>query len=1116
MSTYVPDAVSLLLGPHDWETWEAQTTVGEATSRPSEALPQADSAGRRPALALAASGRLTPPATSGAGEDIEIRTHWPGYLGDAAYVWRHTRHLGVVATDDYRGCDVPPAVVAQRAGGWDSDAVVRERPQGVALPDGTIVTAFAARAAAGSGAWSVRCRRWSPTTDAYSADISIVTGLADQGIGPAPTLIYLDEPDDPGIDQLLLCVYWYVDATAELATMNWSVSRDGGLTWGTWSRWTLASPVDISASGYVPGSLTAAYYQGIIGIWGEVEDPNTGATGSQIWAWVSPDYGRTVATIAGADDTQLAMARPDVCIQNDRWYLAFVRQFEAASAVVRGYLVELGTPYQSYRDLTQRQIGDGVRVGVQAGGLISDGEIAVCPWPVGRLLVLHSTYLSTGPVRLTGGGCYVDPLDPSSTTTAYAEVLLTNGWWVDGRGASATEWPLRMDLVVARAAPRLLCQIESAGTQFEDQWTDLQLGGWSTITQPLDTVDLKLAESELAAWGSITPATVSPASQGWTATGGGSLSIVTNEGSFTLTTAATQLYYHRTPSTAQRSIMVPVQVTSGATSMSRAVQVRLRVSDGATYGYDAEIRITQTEVQLYDLGGATALATISADALNNIEVLLTVDEDTGTAAAYYREAAATDQDDRDWTEISSAEALTDDLGVSGGHRVEWGLRTTDTVTAIYGILRYTPTPWYVGGVTRPADLWPGRYSPKASYVTGGAYVAASGGPAAVADYYYVLGDAQFPARNALPWGAATSSVRIRGGQRPSPDPLSGWRSSATSGVLAFRGPDGKSTRLTGGCLVCHVERPNWRQAALQIDSGGGLTTVATMDCASGATGLPYTLVGNRLYVNTGGGFTNEPVFQRGELTLGYVITPGPKVRPIIGNGGGAWSNDNTDRLPWIDIDPDSIDGTETASGNMDVIYPRATMVVWTGASTVVGWSLTWSSAVTTYEGYLRAGIVAFGSPVVPGILPDWGRSSGVVHGAELTELLTGQSIAVSQRLGRQVFRGAYAAPAPEPDGAAPFTFRGTTTGGALPVAVGGSHVSDLLGITLETDGVGKPVVYVPRAPTGTPDSYTLVGRHAGLYGRIVGEEHLATLRAADGEGLERWWEFGALEVRGEL
>lgn len=1062
------------------EVWRAETTVGEASPRSSHPEPQEDAEGRTPSLALGAAGELAP------GTTIEVRTQAAGYIGAAGYVWKRTTLAGSSVSEDYRGCDVPNGLAGHNSGGWASGTAVRRYPVGLTYPDGSQVVVAAAKTIAAGTVYTVERKTLNLTTGNFSTASDIATGLSNTA-PPYPCLVYIPE------EGLTLCPYWRIDDDADEAQVVILVSRDQGDTWETWAQDVLEDAISTHAStGYTPGRLRAAYGNGQIVLFAELTYNSGTGINSRLFQWASSDLGRSFVNIADATDADVARARPDVVFIGGKFYLGFL-YYDSGTGFVIMDLYELGSAWEKFTEATNLDAMAGIALGsaTTSPTVITGGECCIVR-QYDRLLFY---------VQAFGGGVSVktptvysfDPSDPNAPTSLgnYLGV-----WFNDGQ-ATPTEYPINFQGVEWRGQIHIFCQIVSDSGDFDDQWTRLELGGYSSRTMP--PTNNTWAENARASWDMVTIASSDPDAQDWTTgAAAGTVSRTADVGWARVTTTAGNAHYWQSADAPDQDDLIIVSGrvrTSSGSVLARDVMIGVRGATNLVAGYRSELWFSSTQIRLKD-GVTTTIATVSADVAGGVEVLIV--QKAAAVRAYYRELGA-DNQDRLWSAIGSSNALTDDTGVGGGGEIEFGNRTTTGVVADYLPIRLQIQSVGEAAFTNPDQLWPAVYTASPRYVGDALSILAAAGPAATGDSYLVRGDAMFPARAALPRGDELSALDIRGGQQPSPRPDEGWRSTATSGRLAYRPPGGYATAIERGVFVCHIERPNWATASVQKYSGGAWSSLGTVDTRGLAVSLPYLRYGARLVIDPGGSFPGSPpYFLDGELAGGYVRLSATKIRPIGGNRGGYWSTTRYGPRPTIDMDPASIDGTEPASGTLDVWYPRVTFVAYLAAAAVNGFALNWSSAVVNYEGYIRAGLVFIGEGWLTSTPADWGLERGLTPSTILDTLQTGQRLSRVLAPGRSRLSLPFVTPLPRnATGTNRIVCYPSSTAGVAPFATVGDDADTLRGLIDDSQGAHQLVCYVPGFVAGTPDTYSLVGDRAGMVGRIVSEEWTQVLQSGN-------------------
>jgi hypothetical protein len=135
---------------------------------------------------------------------------------------------------------------------------------------------------------------------------------------------------------------------------------------------------------------------------------------------------------------------------------------------------------------------------------------------------------------------------------------------------------------------------------------------------------------------------------------------------------------------------------------------------------------------------------------------------------------------------------------------------------------------------------------------------------------------------------------------------------------------GEETRLGASwSTVLYLGGANFRTALLRRWDGAAWQTLGTWDGATGFAGLGYELHGNVIRptagTSTAGRWIND-----GELVGWRAHLPSGKVRRVLRNSGGSWSTATTVRPELV---LDGVDGTEAASGVVDLVSPAGVLVV---------------------------------------------------------------------------------------------------------------------------------------------------------------------------------------------
>lgn len=1072
-----PSVLCALLVPEALEADLDASTLGQAGPIAGVPVPAEDSAGRTPGLTLSASGAQTATTT------LAIATHHAGNVGQATY--RVKRTVSGVDDASWRGADAPNVLTGFSGVGWSSSNR-QSLPHAVTLADDTQVIVYAERTSAITP-YDIKVQVWSPSTETYAAAVTVVTGL-DASHMPWPWLLVMPDPQNRSNDPVLLLGYWVANDTTNRAQIDVHISRDGGTTWSYASRGALASSLTLNTglSYYTLGRMRAAMVGSQVVLMANVVNVTAGPVSTeQILHYASSSAGTTFDLV----DTLTSCGYPDVVsVGGIAWMLyADATQSGTSSA---GYLTPIRNAYVP--------TNTGNRVLIDT--LIALDDAATPPlftFASMALVCLANRDLIVVYVRpavnAKTGSAVRYRLTTSSTTDLYDSGI--SHWWWDGLSTS-TEYPEQICASAYRDQVRIYGTIESSVATYENKLTRWDLGGLSTVTMP-----------DNSAWRrTYIPNALPSVYAGWArTTTGGSDDISTTPGWHRIVTAASTRYYSYNPSSAVSATsqeiwqLVRVRQVSGGSISARDLVVGLRFAFAGT-GYQVEVRCSGTQIRTFDVNGAATISTATVAVSSGIELLMAL-SGAGSWTLAYR-LIGTDED-RNFTLLDSAAAVTDDAGAGGTVAVYYyGSLIASTVTAEYIPLGQqqgsTGTRSLAGNFSNPTSLRGIPYG-DGTYALAGVKLTATGGPTLAGDTWSGPPDATYPIRHLLPSGDPESSANVQGGHRPSPrEAASGWRSTATSGYLAFR-HRGARNRFTPPLFVLHEEGLNVGTYPVYgyNEDAAAWDLIGTGDKRKSVRFTRTNATSPRIKVDTGNASTDEPYLYEGEAAGGWFEFPNGDIRPILWNGEGRWSSDGAHGLPYLELDPDSIDGGEDATGAGKIWYPRSTFYAYLLPTTKYSkYALYWSGAQSTYTGDLRANILAMGfaHPVLR--TRDFGCIYELADPAELTTarsgLRFGSAVQAAPRLTITI-------PLVGPQDQAPLLdattaglfsnpYKLTSTSSMPRAGTVGDAFGRLMGAYHRSMGARDPVVYVPRLPYGPPDTGTLVGlTQAGHYGRMTSQ-----------------------------
>jgi hypothetical protein len=1081
ITTITPAILSGLAVAYALEADLTASTLGQYGPKAGRAEPAEDAVGRRPALAISATGEQTSTTT------VSVVTQASGRIGKAGYRWRRT--VSGVADTYWRGADIPNILVGAAFPGW-SAVVNQAEPHALTLPDDTQVVVY--RQTNGVTR-DVKAIVWSPATDSYASASTVIAGLdASHLTGCGLCLI----PDPGGsTDPIILCAYWVADDVNNEAQIDIAYSRDGGTTWANWARSVLPNAIVINSGSpyYTLGRIrwTAIGSQLVMFLH---LTASSGTPRDSIYQYASGDLGTSFTLIGSLPEC----AYMDVVTVGACAYLAYL--LNPATTVVVAIikpvpnawtlapLDDISTSVDFFFDLSD--------AGEASAGQFIYGELSITATPTGQIFGVLIRPVSTG--EKIGYSAMYDP----STDTIY-DHLTTWGaggityrhWWWDGLTTS-TEYPSSLAVTAYRGQLRVYCTMISSVTTFDERVTRLDIGGPTSITMP--SRNSSAFEDGGIAWKQTMLPVALASVFGATFTGAGSRSISTNTGSETLTTTANTAYYTLAPTadaTQQFMVLFRVQVDSGGGVSSRVVACGLRAA-GVGYGFEFELRFSTTQIRFRDVNGASDETTVDVATTAGVDVLMAI-SGAGVASAWYRTVGS--DEDRYFLPIEVAFQLTDDAGAGGtANVIMWGNRASGTAVSRWIMLGENEgaslgSADLAGGLTLPDDLRAVPYAHAGAYAGAGVSIGATGGPTLVGDAWTIRPDADQAIRYLAPVGDSTSTQNVRGGQRTSStEDASAWWALSTSGYVQFRFP-GSQNRVHPAMVAVHVEGLNAADPLVRFYDydAAAYTTMGTM--SNTRTGLRFSRSGASsptVRVDSSGTSSNEPYCRAGSLKGCYFrFSVGGKVRPILDNTEGRWSNDGDAALPILTLG--GIDGTEPTSGTAGtIIYHRATFIAaMTQTAEYGAFALQWSSAPDIYEATPRAKVLMVCPVETLLYAGKWGTAYRTEDAAELYESRSGL------RRGRQVKNAQRRVltlplqtlwdqrPLVNPGAVDRIVYKAYSNGSYPLAGVAGDDFGKLLGAWQRSGGSQHPVLWLPRIQTSATQS--LIGDDAGFYCRVV-------------------------------
>lgn len=1074
MSTTIisPSVFAGLVVPYDLESDIDASTAGQSGPIAGSAIPSEDAAGRTPGLQLGTSGAQTATTT------LHVATQRAGNIDRATY--RARRTVSGATDARWRGANLPNMISGFSGFGWDS-GVIQAYPDAETLSDDSQVVVYTQRPNA-PDEWSIRAQVWSPTTETYSA-VSMQTGL-DKDHAPWPFVLPMPDPQTRNASPVLIAGYWVADDANAVANVDLKISRDGGANWSSYAEGVL--PSDISTTGRTLGKLSAAMVGAQMVLFAHTTDAS--GTYETIDQYASSNMGASFDSVGTIGDGTKPSGYPDVTSVGNVAVLAWGYDTTIRLSVIRNAHV-LVTTYESSAALGQ------VVSASSATGTITFAAFSVTRLDSSRVCLPY-IYCSSNQRR---GAAIIYDLTTDQTFTA----SINAGYWHSDGKATATEYFQHLSATTYRGQVRLYCNPVSSTATYENKLTRLNLGGLTTVTMPSLQRTSGYFDRAMAWDQTYVPAALPTGYTGWAATGAGADDITTTEGRHRITTTANTRYYSRSPAVApsdatkQVTAIFQLWQVSGGSVSAREGTVALRYAY-AGKGYEVEVRCSATQIRSYDVNGAATISTASIAVSSGIEILMAL-AGAGKVSIYYRLLGA--DEDGNFQVLDDQTSVTDDAGAGGTVCVyRYGALSVSTATFEYVPLAQNVVTTYGVDDWATAEVNPNtlRGIPygDGTYALAGVKLTATAGPTLAGDAWTIYPDATYHYRMLLPAGDPESAAHLRGGRRVSSrDEASTWRSTATSGYVAFRRRDGHN-RIIIRPLVFHEEGLNvgtYAAVAYNEDTASWVT-LGTADKRK--TGLRFTRANAtscRVNLDTGNASSTEPYFIEGELAGGWWKDASGNVRRILWNAEGRWSSDGDAAAPYLDLDPDQMTGLEDTTGSCEIWYPRSTFVYYPVSTEKYSkFGIWWSGAQTTYSGDLRANILAIGEALCLPMQRAWGTIQTMEDQSTITEFRSGLRTSSRRRIApRRQATLPLTGPQEQghlldPSAGNPRPYKASSSASMAYIGSQGDGYGKVLGAWVRAAGSGVPIVYVHRLARGTPDSYTLVGHHAvGIYGRMT-------------------------------
>ena len=553
--------------------------------------------------------------------------------------------------------------------------------------------------------------------------------------------------------------------------------------------------------------------------------------------------------------------------------------------------------------------------------------------------------------------------------------------------------------------------------------------------------------------------------------------------------------------------------TGGSTGGTPKRGISIVIDSGAA-DYDVELRISQTEILVYDNNASATVGTITANSANGIDLLIHVS--AGKIIVFYR-LTSTQSNLRKWTQGLKNASLADGGGslaqqvVKFGHLV-YSAGTLETVWKTFNVANGSEIGAGLYNFASPDDLIPRPYPQRGKYawLTDKVKISATDGPSYEGDSFDITQDSLYPLSNVL--------------HTVSPTPRIGWRSAAVGSgnvpetFFAWKLDPDIATHinesLPNDMIGLHLEEHNFKDAKLEYYRGGSWTVLQSFSAAIQTQG---NAEGRTLRGVNGAG--DEPYFRYNECKdwRVYIDTGGGGFvwRKILSNSEGLFGGAPTTTKQSVIL----LDDPVTASNATMYFLPnKFTLLSNLNGLRAEAFGLR-ITAQSTFENDFRIGHFSLSTCVIPGKQYQRGRSITIDSGTEQTESRDGIRYARNIRPSRRRYRLAWTegidisslqGSNPDPD-----YWMSSSSGSAEPVAIANDVPSLMMGVLDYLQGSLNPIIYIPKISKGTDNRLLLrENEHAlcTLEGEISISSVLGNEQESEGGEVFRVASINLLEI----
>lgn len=957
-----------------------------------------------------------------------------------------------------------------------------------------------------------------------SSDVSVYQSSILSGLsaGLHPTILQLPSGR-------LLLFHFKENKSAETMQVQSFLSDDNGSNWTLSNDACLDEAVDISGS---PGSGTAGYdlgtfpasklraaYSGgqVLLLISMRANDTSGSFRDGLIQYASSNLGNSFQQVEIWDRTSTA-TQAEIVPSANGFEVFFVGGTVSNDAVIRKSLSSAFIPLQG----ATTQNGPGVLQSGNwapgslistSGGYNQGADLTACLGDDGILYVLcrgrHSsgTYASSNmnDIRIcmdrSGGASrntFYELMGQGTSGAASGAANAGTVFFGEGGG----DGPVKLAATSAHGRLYMFHNHSATTSNRDDQLSVMTLGGYSTTT--LGQYDESGALPRNICWDKTWIPIETPDNfANWSASVAGTHSENVSDGFLQIITTTGKSQYLKTPAgTVAEGIVgwFAVQHVSQTGPVTDIVFARFTQADGSDkHTLDVYIRNGQIDVQ--DNNGGSLLGNLAIDTqTTGVEILVFFRSGKATVLA----KAMDNKADRVWSSVCS-NATVSDSG-TGSSEVRFGHITGNTAQSKWYWFNWVAdefaggTP-YSTGFTNPDNLLGKQYSDIVpTYVDDGTKIKGIAGPTVPSDSWTISTRYDFPVTNILP--------------NVEPSPAKGWRSineTAQDLVFSFTGSNRYST------LGLMLDQINFKTATLSGYNAGTSSwdTLASVNSATGQTGLAYQVLGTSVTVNTGAVTAPGRYYEIDELIGGTVVFQyaGPTIleRKITGNTAGVWTNTAGHQLPGLEYEGAVV----STNGTLDIWSPRIVVAVHNVGRVYTKFKLNIPANQDTVEGFYKIGQMALGPIHLFSQDYSFGRSLETQPNTSITTYRDGSRSSISNGKNRRAVSFGWA------DGVDVSGIQetvsadhllGTSTGSAPVIGYRGDMPSVLTQLNATARGENSPLVYLPKIKAGTPDAIHVQGL-GPMYGRMIGGVSLDSVLGEESTGDNQGEVFRIANVR---